>query len=293
MNTFNAKAPRKEKLVKRLLKVVSVFLSFPSRIARRYGVYSTRITEMNTSLKNAKLAEVVSRNYLLINLFIRAPMVLALSISIYNVYLDSKKFIPYSKSIVAPLAKIPTSLNGNSIKVFAKELGPNIKDRFSFMVKESPIKSDHTTPIAIGFFVSFFGALILSKNPMFKIEQKIKGLLSAQKHLDESGRPWDFVWSPFAIMFYSYNTSVQQFARNTRFWSSINFNPSEPVFLNGDSNVFIVSKRYDLPDRMMFNISNIEEYFAELDAAKSKDGEDKNEDHEEERQEEGGPPEEA
>jgi len=279
----NIKQPN---LVDKLFKALFDILGFPSRVARRYGIYNQKIKEMNQAIKNKKLDELMSRNYFLINFFIRIPLLVGLLISGFLMYKESDRYTPYLKQAVSPIFSI--SIDEISFKnlkpIINKAWKPTI-NRLKFIYEKSPFSFKELKFVIFGFIASFIGAMFLSKNPMFQIEDKIKGLLTAQRYVDENGKPWEFTWTPFAIYFHAYNTDVLKFVKNTRFWNTINFNPSDPVYVGGDMNRFVVSKRYELPNSLIFT-GNLSELFSELDSLKSKEAnEEKQEDNKQELEE--------
>lgn len=262
--------PNKKSLVGRIFKVLKTILSFPSRVARKYGVYNNKIKEMNAVVKNKKLDEMVSKNYFLINLFIRVPLLVGLLSTGYSIYKDRAKYTPYFNKAVSPIFSTSNlNISNRNLKtVFNRTVKPTV-NRVKYIVSENPIPARTFYDIFLGFIISFAGAVFLSKNPAFDKEEKIRGLLANLKYIDENGNPWEFTWTPFAIYFEAYNVDVFRFVKNTRFWGSANFSPTDPVFVGGDQNKFIVQKRYDLPNRLIFK-DNLQDIFRELDEGRAK-----------------------
>lgn len=101
--------------------------------------------------------------------------------------------------------------------------------------------------IPIFFVMSFGGALILSRNPIFSQTDKIKKTLQDFKMTDGNGEAWEFVYTPDLIMFNSYGIVADEFIRKRNFWTTINFSPQPARISPDDQNVFLVKRKTQMP----------------------------------------------
>ena len=218
-----------------LLKLLG-FFTFPHKIAKKYSKYNKEIGEMYHEIRDSNLARLKARNAKLLNLCIYLPIFLGFIASAISIYSHRNDFSLYHKKITTP--------------IYAKSFPEKIKTiskRISYAVFEIPLNKFDYIFFFGGYFFAFFGAGFLSLNPAFAQEYIMREKFKALKLINENGEPWGLTWTPDALMITSFNNDPLALKANMKFWSTINFPPSNPKIFKNDMNKFIVYKRYELP----------------------------------------------
>ena len=229
-----------------LLKAFS-FFSFPHKIARKYQRYNKEIGEMYHEIRDQNLSRLRARNAKLLNLFIYLPIFVGIMASAISVYSHKEDFSLYRK-------KITTTIYAKDFSTKAKV----VVKRIHYAITETPFKKMDYFFILSGYFLAFIGASFLSLNPAFAQEFIIREKFRALKLLDANGDPWKLTWTPDALMITSFNNDPIALKGSGKFWSTINFPPSNPKIFKNDMNKFIVYRKYELPASVVIQYSGEE-----------------------------------
>lgn len=239
-----------------LFRKLRELIFYPRKIVKRYkghnGGLGEMIYQMSRKMQDTKaLKRHRALNSKLINIFIILPFFIGLLSTSFLVVTEYQEASGYLERIQEPIDK--TKYRRKTIKNYISFYTGKIV----FAYKYAPLKKEQFYPLFIGYLICFFGAFILSKNPIFVKEEKIKVILSSLKYVDLEGRPWRVLWSPTAIMFEAFNADPTEFClsqKGKKFWNSIQFTPGEPIQFSNNLNKFIVQKRYELPSELIFNV---------------------------------------
>lgn len=247
MAKFDKKTPYVAPLHKRLINMLIEKLKYPKKIFDKYKRYNAAVSEILIETQNTELHHLRVKNAKLVNIFIILPIFLGLCLTGFYVYLYKYDFIYYYNKLTASF--------GN-VGIF-KLIFELIK-RFVYMITNFPLGFKIIKWIFYGYGASIVGAWILSLNPAFKEEEKITHIFATLGYIDSEGNPWKVTWTPEAIMITSFNCDPVALSQNTRFWSSINFPPSSPKVLKKDMKKFIVMRKYELPQELVFELKEKE-----------------------------------
>lgn len=225
---------------------VKKLLNYPFVIKNKYGYYNAIISQIIKKTKNRGLINLRKRNVLFINLFIFMPLFLGGIFSAATVYSEKARYEAYAQRVVLPLkGETPVQKTFSFFK------------RGYYSVRYQPIKYSDLEMIIYGYFFAIVGAYVLSKHPAFKEQKRIEKDLIKFKKLDGENKPWKVVWTPEALFFESYGCDPYRFKREVPFWNTINFSPADPILVEGNKNVFIIPKKFELPARIIFKSSEV------------------------------------
>jgi hypothetical protein len=216
-------------------------LKYPKKIFDKYKVYNAAVSEILIETQNPSLHDLRVKNAKLVNFFILLPIFLGFVIMTVNIFTHRTDFIYYYFKA--------TSSFGN---VGYFQLIIDIIKRLYYIIFSFPFGLKIIKWLFYGYGLSICGAFILSLNPAFKEEDKISHIFATLGYIDAEGHPWKVTWTPEAIMITSFNCDAIALSQNTRFWSSINFPPSSPKILKKDMKKFIVMRKYELPQELVF-----------------------------------------
>lgn len=218
-------------------------LKYPRRIAKRYAGYNGAIGEILMETGDANIDQIRRRNAKLVNIFIYLPMFLGVMIALVFIYLDRGEFLNYLDRVITP--------------IYAKGFFGNLSAYFRkihYVFTGIPLSKVEIYAFFGGYLSSIIGAWFLSLNPVFKEQEKIVHIFSTLGYIDSEGNPWKVTWTPNAIMIEAFNCDPFALCNNTRFWSSVNFPPTTPKVFRNNMNKFIVQRKYELPDSLVFEI---------------------------------------
>lgn len=228
---------------KKLWRLFIKLLKYPRRVDKRYARYNGAISEILYETGNENLDVLRKRNAKLVNIFIRLPLIIGIIGSIVSLFLHWSDFNLYFEKAFASMY----------YKGFFSGVAAYIK-RIYFIVTAIPLNRWDYLSIILGQFGSIIGAWFLSQNPAFDEEARIIHIFSTLGYIDSEGQPWKVTWTPDAVLIEAFNCDPYALCSNTRFWSSVNFPPSQPKVFKDNMNKFIVQRKYELPNQMIFEI---------------------------------------
>jgi hypothetical protein len=225
---------------------VRKLLNYPFVVRKRFDYYNYIVYLIYSRTNERSTLKLRKRNHLLLNVLIFLPLFLGVIYSGLNIYNNKDRYQLYVQRVVLPL-------KGDT----------PIKKTFSFLkrsynsIRYQPIKLTDFEVILYAYMFSILGANLMSKHPAFKKQKEIQDVLLNANKVDEDGNPWKVVWTPHALYFETYQCDVYKFVRETKFWNTINYAPSEPVLIPEDKRKFIIPGKYELPPKIIFKSSDI------------------------------------
>jgi hypothetical protein len=230
-------------------KVLFAILFFPLKVRRRYLRYNAVLWEAGAESKalEAPMRDYRQNNAKLLNIFIYAPLALALLVALGAAYWQMEGL----SRLAAKAAEIP-----KMSQVRPRTAGPALKRYFSGIGGAARQVRFRYALIAVGscYGLSFIGALLLASSPAWGWEGKIKEALQSNRYLDFEGEPWKAYWTPDAIVFHTYQCDSNLLVANDKFWNTINFKPDVAVHFKADANKIVVGRAYSLPSIIDFSI---------------------------------------
>lgn len=230
-------------LYKKIFNLIFFLLKYPRGMAKKYMAYNGAIGEILLETGDPSIDALRRRNNKLVNIFIHMPFFVGLMISLASLYIHRDSFDFYITKLMYPV----------NAPGFFSSLSLYIK-KIYFMVTAIPIVQSDYLPFVIGYGLSILGAFILSFNPVFKEQDRIIHIFSTLGNIDSEGKPWKVTWTPNAIMIEAFNCDPYALCNNNRFWSSVNFPPTAPKVNRMNMNKFIVQRKYELPNELVFEL---------------------------------------
>lgn len=208
--------------------------------------YNAAIGEMMEELKEKSLDRFRIRNNKLLNNFIRIPLALGFLVAFCSIATHYYEYHVFWYKLTSPLYSHGVF---NFIYKFAKRIG--------FLIGNNPIHKLDILPIIVGYGVAILGSVVLSRHTAFRHVATIEAAFLYRGYVDAEGKPWKVTWTPDALMITAYNCDPNALINKMEFWNTISFPPSPPRIFKNNMNKFIVTRSYELPQAIIFEIKEV------------------------------------
>lgn len=229
------------------LRMAKSIIRYPFKVTKKYWAYIHGISDLivvNNDPKDIGYYKRIQYKYVrLLFAFVYLPVMLGFVETAYKIYNDHSSYVKYYDDLTLPVKE----------ERIIKKIGAYSR-KGVYAVVEQPIKLDHIMPIFFSYFLAICGANFLSKNPTFKIQEKIQDIFLAMGCVDINGKPWPVIWTPEALLITSFGKDPGQLYNDHKFWATINFPPSVPKLSLDNMSKFLVKRQYQLSGSMVIKI---------------------------------------
>lgn len=233
---------------KRKLKDI---LSYPFRMAKKMERYNIGISDL-IAVKNEPNVNGADDDYFrnfqrkntrIIFFMIYLPIILSFLTTLGVAYYRKESYKTYYAQITAPVEEVK----------FTRKIAAYFK-KGVFIIKDQPVSTMELIPLFAFYSLALIGSVVVSKNPVFQKEDELRRRLEALGHVDIEGKPWKVVWTPEAMLIVAFGQDPYKLSQNQNFWATMNFHHGTPKQSKKDMNKFVVQKKHELSNNMIFKL---------------------------------------
>lgn len=249
---YGSNKPKKKNIL------LDVFL-FPWKISRAYSKQAKKIRKIIKIAEAGKKKGIVEdceyrlrrQNWLKFTM-VSVPMYIGFLISLGLGMKDRDAFISYKNAIQLSFPTTPK----NKVELKQMYLRGGKFKHLKSRIKAAgvpPFKLYHALPLAAGYLVSFFGALSISMNRAFNVQEKLTQSFIKRKMVDQDDNPWPVAWTPTAILIEGWLIDGDTLLDKKEIWAEAGFSPDCCLKDPKNPATFVLAESQDLPKSVLIN----------------------------------------